>query len=108
MKKIPFFVFVLLLITPALLSVNPVFAEGDSCTIVVSCTVPAIPGVNAPALLEEETLKPAPVESAEIKEEPQGQSPEPSFATIADEEIGEVKSPEGGSSLMLVRTIYPR
>lgn len=106
MGKIP--LFALILITPVLFSVYPAFAEGDSCTIVVTCAVPAIPGVNAPALLEEEALKPASTESAEKKEYPQEESPEPSFATIANEEVGEVKSPEDESSLMLVRTIYPR
>lgn len=83
---------------------------GDSVSIRVSCSIPAVPGVNAPALLEEEALKAASMEPAEKKEYPQEGNPEPSFATIADEEVGEVKLPEGEgeSSLMLVRTIYPR
>jgi hypothetical protein len=106
MKKIP--LLVLLLIPPALFCVNPVFAEGDSCTIVVTCAVPAVPGVNAPALLEQETLKPASTGFAETIEHPREESPGPSFATIANEEVGEVELPEGETSLMLVRTIYPR
>jgi len=81
---------------------------GDSVSIRVSCSIPAVPGVNAPALLEEEASKVRLAEPAEEKEHPEAENPEPSFATIADEEIDEVKSPEGESSLMLVRTIYPR
>jgi hypothetical protein len=76
-----FAVFSLLLFIGA----NFVFAE-DSVSISVSCTVPAIPGVNAP-LLEAQSIKANP-------------------ALLTSEE--EDQSSEGQKDIVLVKTFYVR
>lgn len=75
-------------------------ALAESISFSVSCTIPAIPGLNAPPFPEEETVKadtPTPVqeETKTQKEEPKTESP-----SMIEEDT------EEGNKL--VKTIYSR
>lgn len=105
LKKIMILVPVLVVISFLL----PRLVCADSCSIVVSCTVPAIPGVNAPALLVNESLESKQTEKttlagAELTEE----QPNISLDTIAEESKEEIKSSQEESPFRLVKTIYSR
>lgn len=77
---------------------------GDSIGFTVSCTIPAIPGVNAPPFEDKATLSDATVaitEQVKASEEKKEQIP----ASLQEEEIllAEEKSPSG-----TVQSIYSR
>lgn len=79
--------------------VNAAFA-GDSISFSVSCTIPAIPGVNAPPFPEEKTVKTETAttvqqETKTNQEEPKTESP----SMIQEDTVERTK---------LVKTIYSR
>lgn len=74
-----------------------VACAGDNLSLSISCTIPAIPGLNAP-LIEEETLK------VESQKEIQPQSP----TMIQQDNQEEKLMYEEQNSLVLVKTIYSR
>lgn len=88
--------------------VDAAFA-GDSLSISVSCTIPAIPGINAPPFLERESIKtqedlikhPQNVESQERIED--------AIPTFIQEDIEkEIILTDRKTSSIIVRTIYSR
>lgn len=99
--------YLLVLIIIALLS-GPALA-GDTYSFKVSCTIPAIPGVNAP-LLEEEKLNTASAKETEkeltvIKNEAQQREKPAELKQDAQEKqiTQDVQKP-----LVMVRTVYER
>lgn len=93
----------------ALLLPNRLIAETTS--INVSCTVPVIPGVNTPAPLVNETLKPRQTQSRENKqgvEKQESKDVRAVFTTISKEEIKEADSLEEEPSFTRVSTVYNR
>lgn len=98
MKKLFINCFCALLVS--LLFVDMAFA-GGTFSFAVSCTVPAIPGVNAP-LIEEEAIKPKEVlqetQKAEAKKDE-----EQIFETEEEQITNKTKQP-----MVMVKTIYDR
>lgn len=80
---------------------------GDTLSLSISCTIPAIPGVNAP-LIEEETLTTK--EDPNIKEKIESQEAiQPQSPAMIQQDNQEEKLMYGGqNSLVLVKTIYSR
>jgi hypothetical protein len=78
-----------------------VFAE-DSVSIAVSCTVPAIPGVNAP-LLEAETT----VVNSASQISKNGQLPDQS-PTLQEDTEEENLNTQNQKNIVLVKTFYVR
>lgn len=98
--------FVSLLIVLAFLSANTVFA-GDSLSLSISCTIPAIPGLNAP-LIEEETSRIETGTSAQQKPE-SGKETQPQTPALIQQDTQEEKIiSEGQKSLVTVKTLYSR
>ncbi|MCX5707703.1 MAG: hypothetical protein NTY14_01775 [Candidatus Omnitrophica bacterium] len=84
-----------------LLGAGSVFAE-DSVSIAVSCTVPAIPGVNAPLLEAQTTI----VNSAsQISKN--GQLPDQS-PTLQEDTEEENLNTQNQKDIVLVKTFYVR
>ena len=83
------------------LGTGNVFAE-DSVSIAVSCTVPAIPGVNSP-LLEAETT----VVNSASQISRNGELPDPSPQLQEDTEEKNLNS-ENQKDIVLVKTFYVR
>lgn len=83
---------------------NVVSAEG--CNIVVSCTIPEVPGVNAPPLLEKETLEYKQMESMN-KEKTIQEDTQVQLKTISEQKE-ETNLAQHSSPFRLVRTIYSR
>ncbi|TAN59282.1 hypothetical protein EPN16_07640 [bacterium] len=99
---------ILMALLPILLVQTITFAQSNAQTLGVSCTIPAIPGVNAAPdekqLIEEQ--KPAPREmDITIQRENQQEA-----SYVITEDAQEAKTTEQGenSVLVLVKTIYNR
>ena len=92
MKKIfPIVLIVLLFLTDAA-------QAGDGLSLSISCTIPAIPGVNAP-LIEEETLK-TQADDSTVQSQP---------PVMLEEDSKEEKvTNEEQNPLAMVKTIYSR
>lgn len=74
---------------------------GDSFSFSVSCTIPAIPGLNAPPFIEEKTVKVETDKTVEqVKQEKEKQEEEIESPSIIQEDIDR--------ETQLVRTIYSR
>ena len=85
-----------------------VFA-GESVTLQFSCTIPAIPGVNAPLIEEEnvQTNAESPQEPEAIPEEqtqPESESPK----MIQEDSQTQYRTSDNQESLVVVRTLYSR
>ncbi|MFH1578358.1 MAG: hypothetical protein ABIC18_04745 [Candidatus Omnitrophota bacterium] len=91
-----------------LLSAAVVFAEGSSARISVSCTVPLIPGMNSPALIEEESTEVN--RTAMLQEENKLQEETLFTAMLIEEEadLEESSTPEEEPLLVLTKTVYSR
>lgn len=91
------------------LSLADISFAADSFTISVSCTIPAIPGVNAP-LIEEETIKTgtgatAPAsQEAELQNEIAQQVSQTAQPAIQEEKVVD----NGQKSMVIVKTVYDR
>jgi len=83
-------------------------SAGDSATFTVSCTIPSIPGVNAPSF-EETTVRSSAERqpAAEKQETIQAEENEEAPAMI-QEDSEETMLAEGTSSEIIVKTIYSR
>lgn len=79
-------------------------SAGDSVSIQMSCTIPAIPGVNAPPFPEQNTAK----AGAIVAPEPQEQQEENESPAILQEDTEEVRLADGSNALARVKTIYSR
>ena len=94
----------LIAILMVFLSIAHVLA-GDSATLAISCSIPAIPGVNVP-LLEEKSLR-APADiPQETTEEPEKETPQPML--VQDDTKEEQVTSTGQQTLVAVKTIYSR
>jgi hypothetical protein len=86
---------------------NAAFA-GDRVDIAVSCTIPVIPGVNAPYLEQQVVLAdttPRPSDNASsLQEDQQGQS----SPLIEEETKDKDVTNEGEKEMVLVKTFYVR
>lgn len=101
-----------LMIIPMLVMLTLAYADtglaGDSLSLSVSCTIPAIPGVNSP-LIEEEKISETEVDTAtkpmsKPQEEPLPESPQMIQQDSQEEETVD----DGQRSVVIVRTIYSR
>ena len=89
-----------------LLSLAGISFAGDSHTISVSCTIPEIPGVNAPAVVEEKTVK---IDtSIPAQQEVETQEETKKHAVIQEETEKEVLMAKQQNSSVVVQTIYSR
>jgi hypothetical protein len=100
MKKISITITLALLV---LLLATDVCLCGDSSTIMISCTIPAIPGVNAP-LIEENARINAPVNS-DFKVE---KTEEQAISMIQQDAQVEKNIGTKDNSLVLIKTVYSR
>lgn len=98
--------FVLVLIVLAFLFTNVALA-GDSLSFSISCTIPAIPGVNAP-LIEEEKTQAKQDTPIQAKSEPQKETQTQAPTMILQDTQEEKINSEGQNSLVIVKTIYSR
>lgn len=88
------------------ITIGAAFA-GDSFTIAVSCTIPAIPGVNAP-LIEEEISKTDTQATAPQEVNLQKETSQPASETIQQAVQEEKVITSGQKPTMIVKTIYDR
>ena len=91
-----------------LLSLADIVLAGDNLSMSISCTIPAIPGLNAP-LIEEETSKTdmdVPVQS-KTESQTEVQSPAPAMIE-QDTQEEKVIQEEDQKSLVMLKTIYSR
>jgi len=79
-------------------------SAGDSVTVQMSCTIPAIPGVNAPPLISERLLKNNQREEIAKKNTTATEDEQ----IIEKEEIKETLLAQGEKVTTQVRTIYTR
>jgi hypothetical protein len=86
-----------------LLMVSPLWA-GDSVTISMSCTIPAIPGVNAPAIMPEALMRNSQREDVAKENIPATVGEE----LIEKEERKETLLAQGEKVTVEVKTIYTR
>lgn len=96
MKK--YIVFILVLMSALFLA--DCATAGESVSISMSCTIPAIPGVNVPPFPERNTVKAEPVAAAQPQEE-ENESP-----AILQDDTEEVRLADG--RVTRVQTIYSR
>jgi len=82
-----------------LFSLSTLSWAGDSFSFTVSCTIPAIPGLNAPPLEEE---KKEPLSQNKISQENKEKE------TTSKEETKPMLSEEKRETFRIVKTIYPR
>ena len=100
MKKILIKITLVLLVLPLL---TDVCICGESSTIMISCTIPSIPGVNAP-LIEENARINASMKPDYQKEKTEQQD----LAVIQQDTQVEKNIGNKDNSLLLIKTIYSR
>jgi hypothetical protein len=88
---------------------NSVLAE-DSVNIQVSCTIPAIPGLNSPLLEAQSIVAAPPASKAENQQLTIKTQLEQPLITIQEEskEKEDQKNSESGKNIVLVKTFYVR
>lgn len=92
------------IVTVMLLVLTGLAFAGDSGSFYVSCTIPLIPGVNAP-LIEEETVKTQKDTTVQQNTEPQSQPQETAPEQIQQEDK---TTNDNSRPLVLVKTLYDR
>jgi len=90
-----------------LISLTNTAHAGDGISLSISCTIPAIPGVNVP-LIEEETLKTQTDTHIAQKTEPQKETQSETPTMIQEDNQEEKLIGEEQNSLVLVKTLYSR
>ena len=80
---------------------------GDGISLSISCTIPAIPGVNAP-LIEGETLKTQTDSTTQQKIEPQAETQSQTPVMVQQDTQKEEITSEEQDSLVTVKTLYSR
>lgn len=94
-----FIVFVLLKVSEA----------GESTSIAVSCSIPEVPGLNAPPFKGETfTLQPNLPAEHEVKREEQKTHDEELRSMIQEDTEKEIQLAEGETTSLIVETIYSR
>ena len=82
---------------------------GNSASIAVSCSIPEVPGLNAPPFLEKTVLiepnNPKPKGTKIAQEEAQGEA---TNTVIEEESEKKILLAEGKSGSVIVQTIYSR
>ncbi|MDD5245878.1 MAG: hypothetical protein PHS09_00650 [Candidatus Omnitrophica bacterium] len=111
MKKATGLVLMLLLV----FCFGTVALAGDSVSLKVSCTIPEIPGVNAPPFPDqaEKNLKndsgdPENQDPREQEEQTQIQNTREGASYIAHEQSGDITASDGKMAQVVTRTIYRR
>ena len=85
-----------------LLFLTDMASAGDSYTISISCTIPEIPGVNAPLIQEEAIIE-------QKAQNPQGETENESPQILQEDTEKEIRlANQEGSSLVLLKTLYSR
>ncbi len=82
---------------------------GNNISLTMSCTIPAIPGLNAP-LIEQETTKTQQPSVATMQQQviPQKEAPEET-SVIVQEDSQEVKeASQNAAPILMVKTFYSR
>jgi hypothetical protein len=97
---------VLILLIPALVYTHTATA-GEIISLSVSCTIPAIPGLNAP-LIEEETVKTEADTPAESNPDAQKPPLPEASQTIQQDDQKKELSYQGQKSAVIVKTFYSR
>lgn len=85
-----------------------VSSAGDSSSIHVSCTIPAIPGVNAPPITEEKTVKQETDKMVEQKTENQQAETESESPSMIQEDEKETRLANGKTTSVVLKTVYIR
>ena len=89
------------------LSLIDVTQANDNFSISVSCSIPAVPGLNVP-FIEKETLETQADTAATQQVESQQESQPQSLSMIQQDTQEEKKISQEQKSLVLVKTIYSR
>jgi hypothetical protein len=100
-KKLIYEILISLMI---LLAIGNVSLASDSSSIPVSCSIPAVPGLNAPPIAEKTTETGVVERDTKIKEEAQEQSP----STIQEDDADKIVLADGKTSTIITQTIYSR
>ncbi|MGD9015275.1 MAG: hypothetical protein PVI33_04555 [Candidatus Omnitrophota bacterium] len=104
MKRIS--VLLALFLILSLLNINAGFTQ-DNISLSISCTIPSIPGVNAP-LIEEESVKTETDTPAPTTPQTQKEAPAESSQMVEQENQPQVQDNKGQKSIVVLRTIYSR
>lgn len=88
-----------------LLSTTDLSQAGDSISIPVSCSIPAIPGLNAPPFPEEKSSE---IQSNAQDTRAQGETEENRSLFIQEESKKEIQLIDGKTTSVIVQTIYSR
>jgi hypothetical protein len=86
------------------LAIGDVSLAADSSSIPVSCSIPAVPGLNAPPIAEKTTERDLVERDTKIKEDAQEQSP----STIQEDDADKIVLADGKTSKIITQTIYSR
>jgi hypothetical protein len=89
------------------LSMAGLALAGSTASVTVSCSIPIMPGLNAP-LIEEEGVKTQENINTQEKISAQKETPQESIALPQQDINKEEKIVEGGNSAMAVKTYYSR
>ncbi len=81
---------------------------GDSLNIQVSCTIPAIPGVNAPLLISETKITEVKKTEYALQNDQQNTQQQPPLPMIQEDAQKKDTSEKETNLTMLVKTLYPR
>lgn len=87
----------------AFVSILPLAWSGNSATIQVSCSIPSVPGLNAP-MVETQTLRQEAVTASSTKET----ATEQSSNTIQEDKQSQIQLAEGQTATQAVTTVYSR
>lgn len=81
---------------------------GDSVSLTMSCTIPAVPGLNAP-FIEKETTKIQPPVSPVIEQQIMPLEAQPETPAMIQEDGQSTKeNPEETAQIVMVKTFYSR
>lgn len=80
----------------------------DSVSINVGCTIPAIPGVNAPLLETNTQIAQSKIQGYTLQNDQQGANKEQLMPLIQEDAQTENTTQEENNLTMLVKTFYPR
>ncbi len=85
------------------LAALPCFASAADVSLAVSCSIPAVPGLNAP-LLVETAAQPENQNIAPVRIESEDESP----ATLQEDSDGQIVLANGKTAGLTVQTVYSR
>jgi hypothetical protein len=92
----------------SILSFSVNLFAGDSVSIAVSCTVPSIPGLNAPLLEKTASRQSAAFYNDKQQTDKNMAAQQPVVETIEKEDQGKEMNSQGQDEIILVKTFYAR